>query len=262
MITSLHNAKVQWVRTLQAQAKARRAEGVFVVEGVRLAEEALASGWQARLVLYSSELSGRGQQAALGFAARGAPIEETADHVLRAVSDTQNPQGLLVVLEQGHLPFPPSPTLALIPDEIRDPGNLGSMLRTAAAAGVDGALIPPGAADPYAPKVVRAAMGAHFRLPLQTASWEEIEAFLQRAGLPLYLAEAGGALPYTRANLAEPFALAVGGEAAGAGQAAHRLAAARLSIPMAGGVESLNAAAATAILLFEAARQRSVKGAA
>jgi TrmH family RNA methyltransferase len=262
MITSVHNPKIQWLRTLQTQAKARRAEGAFAVEGVRLAEEALASLWTARLALYSSELGARGREVINAYQARGVAVEEAADRVLRAASDTQNPQGLLVVLEQAALPFPASPTMTLIADEIRDPGNLGSMLRTAAAAGADGVLLSAGTADVYAPKVVRAAMGAHFRLPLKTAGWEEIAAVLDRSAMRLYLAEAEGELHYTRADLTAPFALVVGGEAAGAGGEARRLAAAGLSIPMRRGVESLNAAAAAAILLFEAARQRIEKAAA
>jgi TrmH family RNA methyltransferase len=133
------------------------------------------------------------------------------------------------------------------------------MLRTAAAAGVDAALLPPGGVDPYSPKVLRAAMGAHFRLPLASLSWEEMAAYVQQAGLRLYLADAGAGEPYISCDLRSPLALIVGGEAEGAGQAARRLAGERLHIPMASGVESLNAAAAAAVLLFEIRRQRAFR---
>jgi TrmH family RNA methyltransferase len=131
------------------------------------------------------------------------------------------------------------------------------MLRTSAAAGVEAVLVPSGGVDVYAPKVVRSAMGAHFRLPITSLEWPEIEAIVQKAGLRVYLAEAGAGQAYTRCDLRSPLALIVGGEAQGAGENARRLAQACLHIPMRSGVESLNAAAAAAVLLFEAARQRA-----
>jgi TrmH family RNA methyltransferase len=257
MITSTKNPKIQWVRSLQSRAQVRRAEGAFVVEGVRLVEEALAAGWEARLLLHTEALNERGAAVLAGFAARGAQIEPVAEHVLRAASDTESPQGILAVLPLRALPLPEDLDFVFIPDGVRDPGNLGSMLRTAAAAGTQAVFLPIGTADPYAPKVVRAAMGAHFRLPIAILAWEEIEARLRSAALRVYLAAAGEGVPYFQAEFRDPLALIVGGEAEGAGQAARNLAPARVHIPMPGGGESLNAAAAAAILLFEAARQRN-----
>ena len=258
MITSVHNPNIQWLRKLQTQPKARRAEGVFVVEGVRLAEEALQAGWPAQLVLHAENLNERGLAVVAGFAARGVPVETAAESVLKAASDTETPQGLLVALELQPRPLPPTPDFVLIPDGVRDPGNLGTILRTAAAAGVQAILLPPGTADAYAPKVLRAAMGAHFRLALQTLDWPEICQLAHHASLPLkvYLADAAQGLPYTQADLRQPLALIVGGEAAGAGDQAALLAGARLHIPMPGGMESLNAAVAAAVLMFEVVRQR------
>jgi TrmH family RNA methyltransferase len=256
MITSTHNPKIQWVRLLQSRSKERREAGVFVVEGVRLAEEALQAGWKAQLVLHSSDLDTRGQAVVSGFAARGTSVEVVAPHVMSAASDTQTPQGLLVVLELASLPIPPQPDLVFIADEVRDPGNLGSMLRSAAAAGCSLACLPEGTADAYSPKVLRAAMGAHFRLPLLAASWQETGERLQRWGLHIYLASAREGIPHTQADLRQRAAIIVGGEAAGAGAAAQQLAHTLVHIPMPGGSESLNAAAAAAILLFEAVRQR------
>jgi TrmH family RNA methyltransferase len=130
------------------------------------------------------------------------------------------------------------------------------MLRSAAAAGVDAALVPEGTVDIYAPKVLRAAMGAHFRLPVQALSWEEISDYLLRSGLYVYLADAEAGISYTRADFRLPLALVVGGEAEGASSFAARLATERVHIPMPGGMESLNAAIAAALLLFEVVRQR------
>jgi TrmH family RNA methyltransferase len=258
MITSAQNAKIKWVRLLQTQNQVRRDEGVFVVEGVRLVEEALAAGWPARLLLHTGDLNERGLEIVDGFIRRQTPVEQVTPQVMRSASDTQTPQGILAVLATTPQPIPDRPDFALIPDGIRDPGNLGSVLRTAAAAGVDVVLVPEGGVDIYSPKVVRAAMGAHFHVPVQVLTWEAIRDLVQRFKLKVYLAEAGGAEMYTQVDLKKPVALVIGGEAAGAGDAAKLLAQGRLRIPMPGGMESLNAAAAAAIILYEVVRQRTL----
>jgi TrmH family RNA methyltransferase len=255
MITSTANPKIKWVRLLQTQGHERRTAGAFVVEGVRLVEEALVAGWEAQLVLYTEDLSERGRQVLDGYALRQAPLEQVTAEVLRAASDTQTPQGLLAVLTQRSLPLPGELNLAFIPDQVRDPGNLGTMLRTALAAGVQAVFCPPETADAFAPKVLRAGMGAHFRLPVHSLDWEAIAG--QLAPLRVYLAVMGEGLAYTRADFRSPLALIVGGEAEGAGPQARRLATAQVHIPMPGGGESLNAAVAAGILLFEVARQRA-----
>lgn len=256
MITSVRNPKIQRVRRLQNRARQRQKEGAFVVEGVRLCEEALHSGWEAQLVLHTQDIDRRGQALVEAFIARGTAVELVSEGVMAAASDTQTPQGVLVVLQLRPLPLPETATLVFIPDGVRDPGNLGGMLRTAAAAGVQAVLLPPGTADPYAPKVVRAAMGAHFRLPVQPASWQHIRQYLHSWSLQVYLADASAGLAYTQADLRAPLALVIGGEAAGAGAQALDMAQVRLHIPMQAEVESLNAAAAAAVLLFEIAHQR------
>jgi len=260
MITSTHNPKIQWLRKLQSQSRFRRQEGAFVVEGVRLAEEALGAGWLARLVLHTEQLSPRGQAVVAAFVQRGVPVETAAEAVFKSASDTQTPQGLIVALALQPLPLPSPLDFVLIPDGVRDPGNLGTLLRTAAAASVDAVLLPPGTADAYAPKVVRSAMGAHFRLAVQVLDWSAIHQVIHASEHPLqgYLADAAQGLPYTQADLSQPLALIVGGEAAGAGEGV-RLADQRLHIPMPGGMESLNAAAAAAILMFEVVRQRATR---
>jgi TrmH family RNA methyltransferase len=182
------------------------------------------------------------------------------EQVMRAASDTQSPQGLLAVLEMRSLPLPDHPDFIFIPDGVGDPGNLGSMLRSAAAVGVDLVCLPPGTVDIYSPKVVRAGMGAHFRLPLMTGSWQEIAAQLQHAGVQLFVAAAGQGAAYNQADFRPPLALVIGGEASGAGEFARRLHHQPVHIPMTPGVESLNAAAAAAVLLFEVLRQRTGSG--
>ena len=137
---------------------------------------------------------------------------------------------------------------------MRDPGNLGTILRSAEAAGVGQVLLAPGTVDAYNPKVVRGAMGAHFRLPLESLDWPAIAERV--AGRAVWLADAAGEIAYDQVDWTAPSALIVGGEAAGAGQRAAELATGRVCIPMTGGAESLNAAMAATVILFEAARQR------
>ncbi len=258
MITSAQNARIKWVRELQTQNRTRREEQAFVIEGVRLAGEALAAGWAARLLLFTGDLNPRGLEIVSGFAGRQIPIEQVTPQVMRAASDTQTPQGILIVMALPAPVLPEHLDFVLIPDGMRDPGNLGSVLRSAAGAGVDAVLVPEDSVDIYSPKVVRSAMGAHFHIPVQAASWETISALVRQARLKVYLADAAGAITYTQADLRQPLALVVGSEASGAGQSARLLAEERLSIPMPGGMESLNAAAAAAIILYEVVRQRGL----
>lgn len=258
MITSLQNTKIKWVRSLQASSRTRRQESAFVLEGVRLAEEALNGEAEARLVLYSDELGERGKKVFNGFASRGAPIEKVSPSVMRHASDTQTPQGILVVMPIHPLPLPDDLDFIFIPDSIRDPGNLGGMLRSAAAAGVNAVLLPPGTVDAYAPKVVRSAMGAHLRLPIRQLSWDEIEGSIEH--LNIYLPDASAGKSYLDVDLRSPLAFIIGGEAGGASDIAHKLALTRLHIPMVGDMESLNAAVAAGILMFEVVRQRAQPG--
>jgi RNA methyltransferase, TrmH family len=262
MLTSTKNPRIQWVRGLQSQAKARREAGLFVVEGVRLVEEALRSGSQPELLLYTEELSERGRELVSRAQAENVPRELVSPAVMKAAADTETPQGILAVLPARSLPLPERPDFVLILDQLRDPGNLGTILRTAAAARVQAVVLSAGSADVYSPKVVRAGMGAHFRLPLQTLAWTDIRGYLQQGGIApeqIYLADVSTGTAYTQVDFRIPLALIIGSEAEGAGQAAQQAAGARIHIPMPGSSESLNAGAAAAVLLFEVVRQRTTE---
>jgi len=254
MIISPQNPKLKLVRSLMGRPKARREARGFVVEGVRLVEEALAAGWPIQFVLHAPGLSERGQALARRLAARGVAVEQVSDALLHSISETETSQGILAVLEYSLLPVLPSLDFVLIADQIRDPGNLGTLLRTAAAAGVQAVLLPPETTDPFAPKVLRAGMGAHFRLPILQMTWEEIRGLL--SGLDIYLAEMEGAISCWQADFKPPLALIVGGEAEGASPAARAFSTRTVFIPMIGSSESLNAGTAGSILLFEVVRQR------
>jgi len=180
-------------------------------------------------------------------------VEMVSENLMKSLSETETPQGLLAVVALKQLPVANYPDFLLIPDQIRDPGNLGTLLRSAAAAGVQAVFLPPETTDPFAPKVVRAGMGAHFRLPMQSMGWEEIE--VRTKDIQIYLADMDGAGCW-ETDLRQPLALIVGGEAEGASEEARRLATQKISIPMAGNVESLNAGVAGSVLMFEVVRQR------
>ncbi len=253
MITSAQNPKLKLVRALMGRPKERHDSGAFVAEGIRLVEEAAASGWQFRFLLYSSELSQRGNTLLAVLKSKGVESEEVASHLMDALSDTGNTQGIIAVLEQAPLPMPKSLDFVLIPDQIRDPGNLGTLLRTATAAGVQAVFLPPETTDAFAPKVVRAGMGAHFRLPIYEMTWEAIREATH--GVRLFLADMHGKSCW-ETDLRSPLALIVGGEAEGASLPARELAEDSICIPMPGHAESLNAAVAGAVLIFEVVRQR------
>lgn len=256
MITSAQNPKLKIVRSLMGRARDRRAENAFVVEGVRLVEEAMAAGWPIRFVLYSDGLSERGRNLINIFLARRTEVDEVAGDLLQKLSDTEAPQGILAALEFSSLSMPEAPNFILIPDQVRDPGNLGTLLRSAAATGVQAVLLPPETTDAFAPKVLRSGMGAHFRVPIRSITWEEIMQISDSSNLQLYIADMEGASCW-ETDLREPLALIVGGEAEGASEEARKLATHKISIPMAGNVESLNAGVAGSVLMFEVVRQRS-----
>ena len=253
-ITSRRNPQVQRVRRLQRQAKARRAARAWVVEGVRLGEEALRAGARVEAVFFTPSLAARGRALVEAWAAQGVPVYEVTEAVMEALSATATPPGLLLVLALEPRPWPARPSFVLVLDGVRDPGNLGTLLRTAWAAGVHGVALVGEHADPWAPKVVRAGMGAHFHVPLWTGSWAALAPRLQ--GLTVYLAAMQGEVAYPEADFRAPVALVVGGEAHGPSPDAARHAHHTVYIPMPGGAESLNAAVAGGILLFEVVRQR------
>ena len=156
MITSSQNPKLKLVRALLGRPKERQEAKAFVIEGVRLIEEAVTAGWIFQFALYSDGLSERGQDLLKILTAHRIDVEEVAGDLLQKVSETETPQGILAVLEFTELKIPDDLNFVLIPDQIRDPGNLGTLIRTAAATGVQAIFLPDETTDAFAPKVVRA----------------------------------------------------------------------------------------------------------
>jgi TrmH family RNA methyltransferase len=262
-IVSLNNERVRRVQALERSTRRRYSEGLFVAEGLRLVQEVVTVGLPIHEAFYTATFAESASGSALVAACteRANSCWEVSAEVMQALADTETPQGILIVLPIPDVPCDAAAPLTLIPDAIRDPGNLGTMLRTAWAAGVSQVLLPPGTVDYTNPKVVRAAMGAHFYVPVRRTVWDEIYAAVAKT--PVWLAKAGPGTPYDAVDWRGCAALIVGGEAEGASAEARALAAGRLvTIPMAHGVDSLNAAMAAVIILFEAARQRGVGRAA
>lgn len=257
-ISSVKNPKIQWIRGLQTKSKNRRVEKAFVIEGVRLVEEALNSGWLVNQVFHADDLNERGRALINEFESRGGEVYLVSPHVMRAISELKTSQGILAVLELQSKPIPAESDFVLILDQLRDPGNLGAILRSAASAGVDGVLLSPGSVDPFSPKVLRAGMGAHFRLSIQICGWDEISSQIDNLGLRTHLASIIHGKPYYQVDLIEPIALIIGSESEGASETAQQVADSSLHIPMPGGGDSLNAAVAAGILLFEVVRQRGM----
>jgi len=259
MITSLSNEKVKLVRAL-GRRRTRWQERCFFIEGSRLLNEAVRREIQPIFVFYTEAAARSPEIVPLleMLAERRVACSLVSDEVMAACSDTVTPPGLLAVVPMADVPPPERATCTLVVDEVRTPGNLGAILRSAAASGVDQVVLAPGTVDPYNPKVVRGGAGAHFYLPLLSLSWPEIETRLQ--GLDVWLAAAEGDLPYTQVDWRRPLALIIGGEAQGASAEALARANGQVTIPMERGVESLNVAVAASVLLFEIARQRQATG--
>lgn len=254
MLTSTQNPRIKYVRRLQMDRRFRLREKLFIVEGDRWLAELINFGLRPHLTFVTPGwLNNSANKVQLNLLTVDSQLVD--DPVMAHMSDTESPPGILIVLPIPDRPFPTDPTLILILDRLNNPGNLGTILRTAAAASVDGVLLAPGCVDPYNPKVVRGGMGAHLRLPIRLSNWPEIAAFT--AGLQIWLASARAQIRYDQVDWRQPSALIIGSEAAGAGEEADRLGAG-LTIPMAAATESLNAAVAAGIILFEAARQRAL----
>lgn len=256
MITSTSNPRVKLLRSLH-ERKHRRAEGLCLVEGVRLLDEALASGFPVNPILYSPE---RLSSSAAGRALRPRlerlqEAEEIDERVLAALADTVTSQGVVAAVRMPALvPLPPAGHV-LILDGIADPGNAGTMLRTARAAGAAGVIATRSTTDLWSPKVLRAGLGAHFHLALHSdAAWPSLPELVGQR--PLLLAVAHGGAPYWEIDWFQPSAIVIGSEAHGPSESAASESARQVTIPMAEGAESLNAAVAAAILLFAARRGR------
>jgi TrmH family RNA methyltransferase len=238
--------------------KARERQGLFVVEGIRAVEELLRARVPVRGALVAPQLDATPRGAALrdALAAAGVTPLEVSDAELASAADTDAPQGVVVVAEQPRrtlADLSPAPAARyLVLDGLQDPGNAGTLLRTAAALGATATLALPGTVDLWSAKVVRSAMGAAFHHPTVSCTWDDLAAFLARAGAPLWGADgAGEPVAAAAADPPSRLAVAIGNEGAGLSAGVRAHAARLVAVPTTGLVESLNAAVAAAIVLYE-----------
>jgi TrmH family RNA methyltransferase len=256
MISSKDNAQIKAAKRLH-QRKGRLEDKAMLIEGARLVADAWRAGVEPFIVFVQGETltpSSPAHALLQEMEAAGVTIEETSKAVFAELSDTVTPQGIAAVLPIPELAWPDQPQLLLALDGVRDPGNAGTLLRSAEAVGVQGVIFGPETVDPFNSKVVRAAMGTHFRLPVrEVESWTEAAPL---APMERWLLAAGEAdLAYDAVDWRAPAVLVIGSEATGASAEIHARAHA-IAIPMVGNVESLNAAMAGTVILFEIARQR------
>jgi len=261
-ITSTKNPLVKRIRGL-AERDAREAEDRMVVEGVRMIEEVLAAGMPVDLLVYDPAAATGARAGALLERARsrGVRLVTAAPHVLAACSQVETPQGIVAVVGRpraslaGVLTAPD--LLLVVLDRIQDPGNLGTIVRVADAAGATAVLATQGSVDVHNPKAVRATMGSLFHLPVLAVERAGLLGALRERQVRILVADQRGATAYTEADYRPPIALVLGSEGAGPDPAWLPAAAAAVRIPLYGRADSLNVAVAAGLLLYEARRARA-----
>lgn len=262
MITSTGNARIKQLVIWQKKRKARDEEGVYLVEGIRMYREAPRD--QIKEVYVSDQFYHRyGEE--LGLSGWGAQMEILSDHVFSHVSDTKTPQGILLVMKQRSCKLEEmidserlkGQPLLMILDNLQDPGNLGTILRAGEAAGVTGVIMSRDCVDIYNPKVIRSTMGSVYRMPfIYVDDLPKTLEVLQKSGIHSYAAHLKGKNSYEQENYTKGTAFLIGNEGNGLRDEVAEAAECYIKIPMCGEVESLNAAVASSVLMFEAARQR------
>jgi TrmH family RNA methyltransferase len=256
------------IRDLQRR-KARGRRGLALIEGVRLVEEALAAGlpFQGALVAPDLARTARGVELVAELERHAVPVEEIGARTFAQLADTETPQGIIAVIEPRRwaaAEFAPRPgAVALVIDGVQDPGNVGTLIRTAHALGASGTVLLRGSADPTSPKALRAAMGATFRHPVLALDDNAFIAWATKHGVTLWAAASDG-IPLRQAletrdegrggREKRSIAVIVGNEGAGIRPQLNAVAAQRVAIPLAQGAESLNVAVAAGILLYEVTR--------
>ncbi len=259
-VTSLSNPIVKDIKAL-AQKKTRDETNSFMAEGLKLVIDALDLGWTIRTLVYAKAAKGKPavEQAAARAFAKGALVLEVSEKVLSAITRRDNPQMVVGIFEQRWkkladvLPAANETWVAL--DRVRDPGNLGTIIRTADASGASGVILVGECTDPFSLETVRATMGSVFAMPVVRASAEEFLAWKKTAGARVVATHLAGAVDYRTIDYRKkPVVLLMGNEQSGLPENLASAADALARIPQAGRADSLNLAVATGVMLFEARR--------
>ncbi len=256
MITAANNQRIKNLANLIQKTKVRKEQNVFITEGVKMFLEADTDKIKEVYVSKSFFDKGTAREKI-----EKCNYEILSDELFKKVSDTQTPQGVLCVMEQYHYEledlFQKKNPLFLILEDIQDPGNLGTMVRTAEGAGVDGIIMTKGTVDIYNPKTIRSTMGSVYRMPFfYTDNLTDVMKQLQKRNVKLYAAHLKGNQFYHQMDFTGATAFLIGNEGNGLKDETASAADVYMKIPMKGKVESLNAAVASVILMYEAARQR------
>lgn len=261
MISSESNGQIKELVKLQKQARYRKQQGTFVVEGLKMVQEAARYGNLQKIYLSEeryAEIADRPQQ---GETFVEKEFEVVADAVFRKVSDTMTPQGILGLVTIPRYSLAELLQLSepqfLLLDDVRDPGNLGTMIRTAEGAGMSGVILSQGSVDLFNPKVVRATMGAIFRMPYcYVESLPDTIRQIRDRGCEVYATAMEGSVVYDVPDYTAGAAVVIGNEANGISQAVFCEKPVPIRIPMAGQLESLNAAVSAAVIMYEINRQK------
>lgn len=260
VITSRSNERLKHAR----RVRDGREPDLIFVEGERLIEECLQSGLKLTACFHETDPTPRAQRIIAEMASRDCPLYPALRAALETVSDTVNTQGLMVIAERPESNLDRAlqardgvAPLVVCLDSAQDPGNFGSVVRTAEAAGASGVVALKGSVDAFAPKTLRSSMGSTFRLPIVTGvESEDLAPRARAAKLRMVATTAGGETIYSDYDWRRPSMVVFGNEARGVGRELLERCDERLRIPLRAPVESLNVAAAAAVILFEAARQR------
>ena len=255
-ITSAQNPKIKNLLLLQEKSRARREQGLFVVEGRRELEHCLEAGYNVRTLFVCQEIFGSDTTPS----AAEAQIIEIPEALYRKVAYRESTEGIIAEVEYkertlSDLNLPENP-LIMVLEAVEKPGNLGVVLRSADAAGADAVLICDPLTDLYNPNLIRASIGAVFTVPTVACSSEEAIAFLQARGIQILTAQLQDSSLYYDVDMRRGTALVMGTESTGLTDQWRRAASAHIRIPMLGRLDSLNVSVSAAILLFEAVRQR------
>ena len=247
ILTSIRNPRVMTWKSLK-ERKGRRETGLFLAEGRKMTEEALESGFPVQAVLLNTD----GPEPFT--VPEGVPVYGMPGHIFSAICDTRTPQGIAAVVATNG-PRRAMGKRLLVLDAVQDPGNVGTMIRTADAAGFEGVLMSGECADAFSPKVLRATMGSIFRVPLQVADdLPRALNDLKAEGSSILSTQLDGTPFYDRQGVNERFCLVIGNEGNGISEPVRALATHHLRLPMRGGAESLNAAVAAGIMMYDLTR--------
>lgn len=261
MITSSSNSKIKQVIQWQTKAKERRSAGIFLTEGFKMYEEAPEESVHEVYLAESALEKCKADSKLMDKLARTG-YEVVADSLFAKMSDTQTPQGILCVIRRPEwtveqLLAVEKPLLVVL-ENLQDPGNLGTIIRTGEGAGITGVIMSTGTVDMYNPKVIRATMGSVFRVPcVYVPDLQEVLRQMREQGIRTYAAHLDGKEYYDSFSFREGTAFLIGNEGNGLERETADAADSYLKIPMEGKVESLNAAIATSLLMYEAHRQRN-----